>query len=167
MILIAYDGSEQSDRAIRHAAELLPGSSATVLTVWEPVSRFIVMAPNAYGALTRMNAPRVEEARAASAEDVAEQGAELARSCGLDASARTRSGGESISDEILDEAERVGARAIVVGTRGRGGLGTLLLGSVSHAVLQHADRPVLVVPSDAVSEHRAARRRERLNAAEG
>jgi hypothetical protein len=30
----------------------------------------------------------------------------------------------------------------------------MLLGSVSHAVLQHADRAVIVVPSPAVAEER-------------
>jgi nucleotide-binding universal stress UspA family protein len=45
---------------------------------------------------------------------------------------------------IMHEAEKVGADLIMVGSRGRQGLTRFVLGSVSHAILHQAQRPVLV-----------------------
>jgi nucleotide-binding universal stress UspA family protein len=46
---------------------------------------------------------------------------------------------------VLDIANGNDAAAIVVGSRGLGGLSRMLMGSVSTAVVHHADRPVLVI----------------------
>ena len=42
-----------------------------------------------------------------------------------------------------------------MGSRGLTGVKSLLLGSVSHEVIQHADRTVVVVPSPDVAASRA------------
>lgn len=47
------------------------------------------------------------------------------------------------------EADRIDASAILMGSRGLTGFKSVLLGSVSHGVIQHADRTVIVVPSPA------------------
>ena len=47
---------------------------------------------------------------------------------------------------ICDVAGEIDAVTIVLGARGLSRVGSLLLGSVSSAVLVHAKRPVLVVP---------------------
>lgn len=51
----------------------------------------------------------------------------------------------SPQNAVLSQAERFKAGAIVLGSRGRGALRRLLTGSVSHAVVQRATCPVLVV----------------------
>ena len=51
-------------------------------------------------------------------------------------------------EAILNAAAAEGADLIVVGSRGRGPVGRLLLGSVSDHIVRHADCPVLVVRGD-------------------
>lgn len=89
----------------------------------------------------------------------AEEGAERAVRAGLEPQSRAVLRENSIAATILAQADEAGARVIVVGTRGLTGLKSLLLGSVSHGILQRADRPVLVVPSPATASERAAERR--------
>ena len=47
--------------------------------------------------------------------------------------------------EIVELAEELGARLVVVGSRGLGGIRRALTGSVSDSVVRHAHCPVLVV----------------------
>ena len=47
--------------------------------------------------------------------------------------------------EIVEDAKSLDAGVIVMGSRGRGDLAGLVLGSTAHKVIHLADRPVLVV----------------------
>lgn len=58
----------------------------------------------------------------------------------------TRESRSSTALDILAVAKETSADLIVVGTRGRSGLGKFLLGSVAEEVLRSADRDVLAVP---------------------
>jgi len=49
-------------------------------------------------------------------------------------------------ETIIAEADRIDAATIVVGSHGHGALRTLLLGSVSHGIVRHSSRPVVIVP---------------------
>ncbi|MBI1320741.1 MAG: universal stress protein [Candidatus Hydrogenedens sp.] len=50
------------------------------------------------------------------------------------------------AEKILDEARRLDAGLILMGSRGHGALHHLVIGSVSEEVVQHAPCPVLLVP---------------------
>jgi nucleotide-binding universal stress UspA family protein len=164
MILICYDGSEDAKSAIEHGGELLSGQRATVLTVWETFAQVIVHSPSGFAFAPGMvnDTEQIDAAAREYAEDRAQEGVELARTAGLEAQARTVSQETTTAEAILDEADAVGATAILMGSRGLTGLKSVLLGSVSHAVIQHADRAVIVVPSpDVASARHRARTRER------
>jgi nucleotide-binding universal stress UspA family protein len=47
--------------------------------------------------------------------------------------------------EIVDDAKELGVSVIIMGSRGRGDLAGLVLGSTAHKVIHLTDRPVLVV----------------------
>jgi nucleotide-binding universal stress UspA family protein len=156
MILICYDGSPDSKAAIEHGAELLQGQPATVLTVWQPFVEVISHMPSGFGLTTGMvDAEEIDEVTRQNAEKSSLEGAELARNAGMDAQAHVSSQETTTADAILKEADVVGATAILMGSRGLTGVKSLLLGSVSHAVIQHADRTVIVVPSADVATARS------------
>ena len=155
MILIGYDGSPDAQAAIELAGELFPGKPATVLSVWEP---FVdVMARTGLGlAFTAgANIDEIDKASEQAARERADEGVERASAAGLKAQPRIGAREATIAEAILEVAEELKARVIVLGTRGLTGLKSVVLGSVSHAVLVHTDRAVLVVPPPGVASARA------------
>ena len=71
---------------------------------------------------------------------------DLCRRSRLPASTLTAVRCGDAAEEILEEAERVTAGFVVLGTHGHGRLARLVLGSVADKVLRHTRRPVLIVP---------------------
>jgi nucleotide-binding universal stress UspA family protein len=159
MILICYDGSPDAKAAIQHVSELLPGQEAMVLTVWQPFVE--VLARSGFGFAPALVDPQeIDEQARKSAEEQAEEGARLAREHGLEAQPRAVQRQGTVAQAILSEADAIETSAVAIGSRGLTGLKSALLGSVSHAVLQQADRPVIVVPSPEVASARARHRLE-------
>lgn len=138
-ILICYDGSAGSERAIETAAELFAGRHAIVLDV----APFVTTAES-YALLTP--APiDYEELNLQSAHERAEAGAESARRAGLTAEARADLAAPTW-EGIVEAADELDAAAIVIGSRGLKGLREAAEGSLSHELAEHAGRPVLIVP---------------------
>lgn len=168
MILIGYDGSADAGSAIRHAGELMPGEAATVLTVWEPFVNVVSRSGGGifFGWPGEAHTAQIDARAENSARASAGQGFELAREAGLNPQPCVRARGTTIAEAILSTADEVGARAIVLGTHGLTGLKSLMLGSVSRAVVQHSHLPVMVVPSPRLAR-RSAEASERVSDAQG
>jgi nucleotide-binding universal stress UspA family protein len=160
MILICYDGSDDAKAAIDCAARLIPGRDATILTVWERLVDVLARSGVGFGIPggAGIDADEADRLSEEAARRTAEEGVERANAAGLKARATTRPRDGSVAEAILEEGDALEAEVIVLGTRGLTGVKSLLLGSVSHAVAQHSDRPVLVAPSPLVAERRAENR---------
>jgi nucleotide-binding universal stress UspA family protein len=159
-LLICYDGSEDAQAAIGVAAELYgsagAGAEAEVLTVWDGLAEVLVRTGGGVAAAP-LDFDAIDNESEQAAQLRSEEGAASARNSGLNARTRTAKSYGTIWETILGEADQTQADVIVLGSRGLTGLRSLLLGSVSRAVLEHADRPVIVVPALQVAERRSQR----------
>jgi nucleotide-binding universal stress UspA family protein len=130
-VLIAYDGSEPSRRALDRVSTFLPNASVAVVSVAAPVYRDPRLA----------KFPDEDEERRQQAA-LAEATARLAES-GIDVRSAAPVG--DAADEIVRIAKQSSADLIVLGARGLNPLKRLVLGSVSTKVLHQAPCDVLVV----------------------
>jgi nucleotide-binding universal stress UspA family protein len=153
-ILVAFDGSDAARRAITETAGLFPSHPVLVTTVWEAGLVYSsVLSPMPEAGLQAVpmdigEARKADEELQSRAQRVAEDGAELARSSGLEAEALAVAGDVDPADAIVELARERQVAAIVVGSRGLTGLRARLEGSTSSGVLKRASHPVVVVHDD-------------------
>ena len=63
-----------------------------------------------------------------------------------------------IDQAILTHADELDALAIVLGSRSRSGISSILLGDVANVIVQLSNRPVFVVPTTKLADRRNADR---------
>ena len=146
-ILVAVDGSEESDRAIAHAADIADATAGSVTLAH-------VVDPSAYDtggsepvdfgseADHRLIIESLEDAETRGI-DVLEDAVDVAADLGVDAESELLYGGPV--EELTDLAESGGFDAIYLGHRGRSERAGLMLGSVAKSVVERATVPVTVV----------------------
>jgi len=139
-MLVAVDGSDHARRAIATVAKLAPqiigGVQVVLLHVGVPMVYYGELPPYDMGAL--------EETQREQRERVLADALAEARAGGLNQLSTQSAVGEPAA-EILRVAVEQGVDQIVMGTHGRGALGTLFIGSVAQRVLHGAKLPVLLV----------------------
>lgn len=137
-IVVGVDGSPQSKRALRWAANEahLRGAHLSV------IHAFMFPHLGAEQALATDAIIRIQREAQDLVENEVDELGEMA--IGLDVSCAAAEGAPT---QILLEASRE-ADILVVGSRGRGGFTALLLGSVSQQCAQHATCPVVIVPPE-------------------
>jgi nucleotide-binding universal stress UspA family protein len=144
-VLFCYDGSAGSKAALSVAVELvMHPADAIVLVVWTPVA--VQLARGGSLLVAVPNEGQMDDAEIVAAQRLADAGAEGLRARGYSASARVAEASESVAETIGEVAREIDARLIVCGQRGRGAFASAVLGSVSHQLSAHAERPVLIVP---------------------
>jgi nucleotide-binding universal stress UspA family protein len=157
VILIAYDGSDGAKAAVEQASKLFPGEPTTVLTVWQRFIDTMALSGGRFNLV--IDYEEIDREAEHGASDRAGEGAALANEAGLDPGAQTAVVEFTLADTILAGAAAVEAKVVVCGSHGYGGLKSLMLGSTSHQILQHADLPVIVVPSPELARARAEHRK--------
>jgi nucleotide-binding universal stress UspA family protein len=147
-ILVAFDGSPPAEVALRHAIDLAQAEGAR-LTLLTASPSYLDVASRAMAGGTTINLDEVaqqlqDDAKAtldaASAQIPASVPSETVVASGPPA------------QMVLEQVRNGQHDLVVMGSRGRTGLGAMLLGSVSHNVVHHSHVPVLIVPARKGSE---------------
>lgn len=136
-IVLALDGSPESEHALPVAQELAQATGASITVVHV---REMMLAPVVGGVPRRIDEAEIEQRVRADVEALGAAGVDTE----LRIVASTYAGGPA--HEIVEVARQVGAGLIVAGTRGFGMIRGLLVGSVAHRLPYLATCPVLTVP---------------------
>lgn len=145
-VLLCTDGSELALEALRRGLAVLAASDRVVIaTVVEMTAEMDVVGTGfAGGIMSPEEAMRADESRVAEAEELL---ASTRDALELPAAELTVLDGAP-GPALVHLATELPAAAVVIGTRGRGGLRRAVLGSVSDHVVRHAPCPVVVCSAD-------------------
>ena len=130
------DGSLAADQAVDIAIDIAMGTGASLLLVH--VSEPIRLSRQDYAEFVA----RIEEERHREAQAIVNAARWRAESRNCRAEIRLLTG--PVAESIADLAEAQGADLVVCGSRGRGAVARVLLGSVSNRLMHICKVPVLV-----------------------
>lgn len=139
-ILAPVDGSDYSEKAFEYILDKLSPGTLTIVHVINPVSVW------EYGdeeSFDYESYQREQERRQQRAEELLASLKVQAEDAGIDTNVVLTAG--KPSKKILEVAEEETVDHIVMGSRGRSGVGRVLFGSVAESVTRRASVPVTIV----------------------
>jgi nucleotide-binding universal stress UspA family protein len=137
-ILVPVDGSDVSRRALRYAAALAHRLKASLLIV------HVQEAPLYYGELSvYVPRGRFEKMQRDYSRSVLDAAAQVMKRADVRYASEALKG--PVGSTIAKRARARKCDGIVMGTRGMGAVGNLIMGSVATQVLHHATVPVTLV----------------------
>lgn len=140
-ILVAIDGSADSGQALAQAIDLAESQHAR-LTLFSAVATPV---PVAYAGVSGdVTASLIHEAEAEAEANLRAAVEQVPD----DVSVSTVLSNEPVRPALVKQITTGNHDLVVMGSRGRGAVRSVLLGSVSHYVLHHSPVPVLIVHSD-------------------
>lgn len=136
-VLVAYDGSEMSKKALQTAANLLegPDGQLTVVNVWQM--------PVMGGEGLALDLHRYQEESEKYAQSLVDEAEALIKETNVPVNKVVLNGYPPL--KILEYAEEKGIDLIVMGNRGLNAIKRMFLGSVSLRVVQEAPCDVLII----------------------
>jgi len=134
-LVVAYDGSSDSDKALKLAADLSKTIGGNLLVV-SVLDLYPLLASEVGDVVAQ------KEALQRDCEKALETGKQLCDQLGVTMTGTILEGNPA--EEIIKYAQQQKAYLIVVGTRGLGGFTRLLLGSVAQSLVTYSTVPVLV-----------------------
>lgn len=138
-LLVSIDASECAGRALDYALGLAKDNG--------PMELHVVNAhdePILYGEIVvYTDLAKLKAAQEAHSQSILGPALAKARNAGIKATSEILVG--DVPRMVADSAKRNGCDAIVLGTRGMGALGNLVLGSVATKIVHATDLPVILV----------------------
>jgi nucleotide-binding universal stress UspA family protein len=141
-VLVALDGSADADQALSQAIDLAECERARLTLFSAVVSPPAV----AYAGVSGDVVAKLAQDAEAEAEEILRTAVDGVPE---DVSVSTVLSKAPVRLALLDQIRDAGHDLVVMGSRGRGAVRSVLLGSVSHYVLHHSPIPVLIVHAEA------------------
>lgn len=138
-VLVPFDGSASAKRAVQYlvdSSKVYPNIQVHLLNVQRE--------PNLYG--NYVPATMLDDLREGAlnhAQKINIEGAQLLEAASINHEVHTVVG--DVVNEVVAAVERLGCDTVVMGTRGMGSLGNLVMGSVATRVVHDVSVPVLLV----------------------